>query len=221
MNTVAILDINWTELSTKADIAVALIALLSLVLNFYLIRNNKKERKEDIRARLSFSIINWHGFYMLRIANVGKETAYHINLNVTGKPIIENLYPFVRSVFEKLSKMSFCLEAGKDAYYLISPDESSNRYNGLEGDLQLSSSKIQEWLQEYDDEDIHITGKYCDKYKVQEDLSIREYLIWGSFEHKDAIEYIADSLLSRDPKVKSIQNNIDLIAKAIGSKNKQ
>lgn len=209
------MSINWDNINTIANIAMTVIALVSLALNFYLLRREKKLRNEDIRARLSISIVDWQGKYMLKVTNVGKETAYKIKLDVSGKSIEENLYSFVREAFAKLSKISFCLEVGQSAYYLISPDERCKGEEGLEGYETISSRDIIDWLKNYDNESIFVKGQYCDKYKIKEELSIREYLLYGSFEVKDPIQELADAFSSRDPKDKNIQKNIELLRQEV------
>ena len=212
-----ILDTNWTAIGAISNISVAFLALISICVSLYLNRKNSNQRKEEIRARLSLSIVNWKNMYMLKISNVGKETAYNVHLIVEGKPVVQNLFDFVRQTFEKLSKMSFCIEAGQSVFYLLSPDEHFKGHQGLEGGESISSSSILKWLQFHDNEDIIINGTYCDKYKINENFSIREFSLKGSFEHLDAIEEIADASLSRDPSDNYIQKSISAIAKAVGN----
>lgn len=191
------METNWESINAISNIVMAGIALLSLLLSLYLGWNNRKQRREDVRARLYFSIIDWQDKYMLKITNVGKETAYKINIKVTGLPISENLYSFVRDVFQKLSSMYFCLEAGHSAFYLISPTERCKNEEGIEGMEIHYAPEIHAWLKKYDDKDIYISGHYCDRYKIREQFSIREFLLYGSFEHKEPLEEIADAIVSR------------------------
>lgn len=209
---------NYDLINTLSNIVLATIALLSLMLNFYLIYRERKNRIENVRARLYFSIADWNNKYMLKVSNVGKETAYHINLKVSGRPISENLYSFVIQVFDRLSDIVFSLEAGRSVYYLISPTERCGDEEGIKGIETHSGNEICEWLKKYEDEDIMVSGSYCDKYDIKETFSIREFLLYGSFEHKDALEEIADAFVSRNPSDKSIQKNIDVIAKAVKNK---
>lgn len=210
-----ILDVNWNAINSISNIIIALIAFLSLIISLRVSWNYRKQRREDIRARLSFSIIEWQNKYMLKITNVGKETAYKINIKVTGSPISDNLYSFVRDVFNKLSSMYFCLEVGHSALYLISPTERCNNEEGFEGIEMHHAHEIHAWLNNYDDEDIIIKGQYCEKYEIDEHFSIREFLLYGSFERKNAVEEIADAFVSRDPSDNTIQKSICKIAKSV------
>lgn len=207
------METNWESINAISNIVMAAIAILSLSFSLYLGWNNWKQRREDVRARLYFSIIDWQNKYMLKITNVGKETAYKINIKVTGLPISENLYSFVRDVFQKLSSMYFCLEAGHSALYLISPTERCKNEEGIEGMEMHYAPEINAWLKKYDNEDIIIKGQYCERYIIDEQFSIREYLLYGSFERKDAVEEIADAFVSRDPSDNTIQKSISKIAK--------
>lgn len=213
MNSIGVqLLTNWVAISAISNIVMAAIALISFLFSLYLGWRNRIQRQEDLRARLSISIVDWHNKYMLKVTNVGKETAYHVKLKVSGKPISDNLYSFVRGVFEKLSSISFCLEAGNSAFYLISPTEQSKKEEGI-GDDVRSWNEIIEWLKKYDDEDIVIRGSYCDRYVIKEQFSIREFQLYGSFEHKEALEEIADAIVSKDPNDRNIQHSLHNLAK--------
>lgn len=213
------METNWQCINTISNIVMASIALLSLLYSLYVGLDNRRQRKEDVRARLLFSIIEWQNMYMLKINNVGKEPAYDIIIKVTGEPIHGNLDKFVRTTFDKLSHIKFCIQAGKSVYYLISPSEHcKNNRNGLEGQEEHNSKEIMDWLAKYDNKDINIVGRYCGKYVIDEHFSIREFLLYGSFEIKEPIEEIADAFVSRDPSDNVIQKNIESIKNAIVKK---
>ena len=210
--------INWDAVSAISNIVMAIIAFGSLVFSFYLLYRERKDRIEDIRARLSFSIVEWQDFYMLKIANVGKETAYGIKLNVTGPPITDNPIGLVRDVFKKLKNGTINIEAGNSVYYLISPSESAKEEQGLDGGKKYHMSDILGWLDSQVNEPIIITGKYNNRYDVQESFTIRDFNQYGAFVVNDPLQSIAEAIVSHDFDDKSIQKNIQIIAQEIKNK---
>ncbi len=182
--------VNWDAVSAISNIAMAIIALASLGFGFYLLYKERKQRIEDNRARIDCSIIkHMHGYYLC-VENVGKETAYNIMVNVSGLPIDNNLYNFVKKVFLDLKDVSFILKGGAKRYFYISPSI-------MEYDIRLpwkekkTKDEINNWLKEYDDKTIIITGKYNNKYPIKEEFSIRDFNILGTFQIPDPIESIA------------------------------
>ena len=210
--------INWDAVSAISNIIMAIIAFGSLMFSFCLLYRDRKNRVEDIRARLSFSIVEWQDFYMLKISNVGKETAYNIILNVVGSPITDNPIELVQDVFKKLKKGTINIEAGKSVYYLISPSESAKEEQGLEGRKKCHMTDIRGWLNSQVNEPIIITGKYNNRYDVYERFTIRDFNQYGAFVVNDPLQSIADAIMSHDFDDRSIQKNIQIIAQEIKTK---
>lgn len=207
--------IDWNALSAIANICIALLALFTYLYTRSQTKKQDEIRFEDVRARLSFSIVDWNNHYMLKITNVGKETAYNIELNVSGSPITENLISFVKEVFVNLRSTTICIEAGQSVFYLVSPTEKAKGLYGIEGQELVGAKDIQEWLGNHDKEKIIITGKYNNRHIIDESFCIRDYAQYGAFEHKEPIEEIADAIYSRDPNAKNIQKNIQVITEII------
>lgn len=146
-------SVNWTAISAISNIIMAFAAFVSIGFSIYLFNKERKQRKEDVRARIDFSIIKYmHGYYLC-IENVGKETAYDINMIVHGLPIENNLYSFVKQVYYELTKKKFILRGGEKKYFFISP-------SSLEKDILLpwkekkSRDEINNWLKDYDEKPI-------------------------------------------------------------------
>lgn len=213
MNILCVID--WNAISAIANICIALLALFTYLYTRSQAKKNEQLRFEDVRARLSFSIVDWHDYYMLKITNVGKETAYDIQLNISGTPISESLFSFVKDVFVNLRSTPICIESGQSVFYLVSPTEKAKGLYGIEGQEQIDAKEIQKWLENHDKEDIIITGKYNNRHDINESFCIRDYAQFGAFEHKEPIEEISDALYSRDPSDKNVQKNIQQITEII------
>lgn len=210
--------INWDAVNAISNILMALIAFGSLMFSFYLLNRDRKNRIEDIRARLSFSIVEWQDFYMMKITNVGKETAYNIRLNVMGSPITDNPIELVRDAFIKLKEGTIYIEAGKSVYYLVSPSERAKEEQGLEGGKKYNMTDIRRWLASQVNEKITIYGSYNNRYEVNESFTIRDFNQFGAFVVNDPLQSIAEAITSHDFDDKSIQKNIQTIANVLKEK---
>ncbi len=203
--------VDWNVVSAISNIAMATIALVSLVFSFYLLYHDRKQRIEDVRARINCSIVFWKDNYFLKIENVGKETAYDIHVQVEGKPISDNPYDHVKSVFSSLPNKTLVLSAGEKLYFIISPGITHNRNMGI-GDDRHTSVEVNNWLKQYDEEKIIISGIYNDKYKIDFAFSIRDNYPIGAFHVVDPLSEIAEAIASHDPKDKTIQKSLQKIA---------
>lgn len=203
--------VNWDAVSAISNIAMAAIAFGSLAFSFYLLYKERKQRIEDNRARIDFSIIkHMHGYYLC-VENVGKETAYDIKVHVGGSPIENNLYDFVKKVFLDLKDSRFVLKGGAKRYFYISP--SIMEYNiKLPWKEKKTKDEINNWLKEYDEKAITINGKYNNKYPIKESFTIRDFNILGTFQIPSPIESIAGVVSDMDTytlnEIKESLNNI-------------
>lgn len=84
---IALCEINWTAVSAIITTITALVAVMALWQNKQQLKEMRRQRLEDRRTLLSFGIILNDGLFLLRITNVGKETAYNISITLTGDPI--------------------------------------------------------------------------------------------------------------------------------------
>ena len=76
--------IDWDAVSSITSVIMMGIALFTLWVTY-------QQRRDELRARLSFEIISWNGLFLLKITNVGKESAYNIQLNFSGE-FLETLF---------------------------------------------------------------------------------------------------------------------------------
>ena len=82
-------SITWDKLSIIANILMALFALIAIWQNRIQLHELKKQYNEDSRARLVFEIVAKQNSFLLKINNVGKDTAYDVRLNIHSD-ILEN-----------------------------------------------------------------------------------------------------------------------------------
>ena len=150
--------------------------------------------------------------------NVGKETAYDIKVYVSGLPIENNLYDFVKKVFVDLKDSSFVLKGGAKRYFYISP--SIMEYNiKLPWKEKRTKDEINNWLKEYDSKAITINGKYNNKYPIKERFTIRDFNILGTFQIPSSIESIAGVVSDMDTyTLNEIKDSLNNIADKIENK---
>lgn len=204
-------NINWEALSAISNIVLATIAIATLAFSIFLMVKQNKQRKDEIRARLLFSFYHWKDLYFLKVENIGKEPAYDVILEVTGKPIKDSLYKSIVGIFFDLASKKFAIPAGKSKYFLISPAVAKG------ADLMLGSDRhsyveIREWLDQYGDELIYIKGKYNNKYKINESMSIKEHIVYGSFCVYEQFDWIAESLSEMNDDIEKVQKHLKVIS---------
>lgn len=184
-------SMNWMAVGSIATAASAILTLIMLGINAYQIYILKKQRIEENRARLCFSVVAWNDMFLLKIKNVGKETAYNIKLKITGLIIDDHYSRNVKERLKKLEKRPFMMESGHTDYYDISYCYTENKKLTYEPGKpnvkeEFISTDVNKWLDTHLDDKITITGTYCDKYDINENFSISDF-ITGSIKYHDDI----------------------------------
>lgn len=183
--------IDWDKCSAIANFLMALAAFVSIFFAW-------RTRKNDNKAQLKVSIVEKYSMFMLKLTNYGKSTATNIKLNVSGKPIENNLFDFVKETFDKASSKEICLEQGKSIYYLLVPMNDNNIRMFSSKETRPKENQIKDWLNEYENMPISVTCTY-NEGKINEKLSIRDYILNGSIRFEDdvvaAINQIGNNII--------------------------
>ncbi|MBQ9217001.1 MAG: hypothetical protein IJ160_02330 [Muribaculaceae bacterium] len=215
------IEANWNAISAISNIVLAIIAIATLAFSIFLMIKQNEQRKDDVRARLMFSFYHWKDLFFLKIENIGKEPAFDINLKVFGKPISDSLYENIIKTFSELASKKFSLPAGKSKYFLISPAVTKGADMGI-GNDHHSSQEVNDWLEQYGNEPIFIKGKYNGIFDVDETMSIKEHIVFGSFCVYEQTDWIAESLSEMSNNMEKVQKHIKTISeniKAIKARN--
>lgn len=183
-------SIDWTAVGSIATAASAILTLIMLGINAYQIYILKKQRIEENRARLCFSIVAWNDMFLLKIKNVGKEVAYNIKLKLSS-PIIDGHYS--SNVIDRLRRLEnnpFMIESEHTNYYDISYSYTKGNTMVYEPENpdkkeEFISADINQWLDTHLDDKITITGTYCDKYDINENFSISDFITESIKYHDD------------------------------------
>jgi len=193
--------IDWVAISAIASFAMVLITWFSL-------RQMRRQWEEERRPNLNFSVeLNQNTWYVLKISNTGKRDAYNINLRFN-QVFIDNLInEQTKNIYRSLQDKPFTIETGSCKYYLINRvDDSRN---------SLANKEYNK---------ICITGKYCNKYIINEILLIDEY-ITGSLivddELTTCVKYIKKGLIVQNDQYYPVQKSLSIIAKSLSQKNEK
>ena len=206
--------IDWVTISALITAIMAIIAFIALYQNRLQLKELKHQWDEKNRARLNFSIVARQDMFLLKITNVGQETAYDINLLFSNNFINNHFIEQEKDRFRKIQQQSFCIESGESNYLFISPIYKSGDY--ICNKEFHTEEEIKKWLDANVSKPIEITGKYCNKYKVTESLRIEDYII-GSMviddELANAVKGIKRKLIVENNLHYPIQKSLDIIAK--------
>ena len=164
-----------TGVSAIATAIMAFIALRSLLQNKKQLDELKKQREEENRARLVFEIVSYQDLFLLKIMNVGKSTAFDVQLCINGNLIENHFSDYIKSIFEQNNQKKFVMAPGRRLYFYLTPIHTTQKTHKIDG-VDFSSEMINQWLEKYKTEPIFITGSYCGKYEIQEKFSINDFM---------------------------------------------
>lgn len=211
--------VDWNVLSAVGTLATAIVAVVALAVNGIQVKMMKKHYDEDVRARLSFSIIEWQDILALKVSNIGKSTAYHIHL-VLKSELIDNHYSqIVKEELNAIQQHPISIMSGKSKYYFLTYEynDKGSSYQFRRGKESFSSQQVNKWLDEHIEDNIHISASYNGRYNEEADVSIKEFL--GGLVVTDdatyALQRIAKGLTKSNDTIMPIQTSLDHIAKKV------
>ncbi len=178
--------INWIAISAVASFVMVVVTWCSL-------RQMKRQWEEERRPNLSFVVMISGLSYFLKISNTGKRNAFNIKIKFNQEFLNSVLDEGRKKRLKTAEKKSFFIEAGQSKYLYICECEDEERIH----------------------REIIITGKYCDKYRIDEYFNIEDFL--PSMIVKDVlttdIGHIREGLVVRNDHYYPIQKSLDIIAK--------
>jgi hypothetical protein len=200
--------INWEAISSIVSCGVIITTLVTLRYNKRQLNEFKRQWEEENRARLNFSVVSIHGWILLKITNVGKRNAYNIKLHFDDEFISKLFSKCAQNVYKDLQSINLAIEPGKSNYYDISPCYSNptEKYT-YESKETFMGDFVNKWLTDNINFKIHIEGSYCDRYIINENFSISNF-ITKSMVVKD------DASLA----LEGIKKELDIISSMINSK---
>lgn len=167
----------WTIINTIANIVLASIAIFSIWIN-------KRQREEEERARLSFTIVERNNYYCLRITNIGKKAAYNVTLRFNKEYTDLISVHNARLGWNRIQNGIFNIEPAQCVYLVIAEayTKEDQMFFNLDKDIEsmkrYGRSDIL-WLIENGNKKLSIKGRYNDKYIIDEKLAIYDYIVPG------------------------------------------
>lgn len=187
-------------LSAIASFGMIYFTYRSLQQNKKQLEEIRKQREEDERARLVFSVIVYKKAFMLKISNVGKRNVYNAVIQFNEDFLNELFEEKIQEGYKQLSK-PFFVEAGTSRHLYIG------------------------WCQDINDawKDKHVVimmnGQYNDVYSIDEEINMDLYLdktfMLVQGEVATELALIKQGLVNNS--YSPIQVNIDRITKSLAS----
>lgn len=187
-------------LSAIASFGMIYFTYRSLQQNKKQLEEIRKQREEDERARLVFSVIVYKKAFMLKISNVGKRNVYNAVIQFNEDFLNELFEEKIQEGYKQLSK-PFFVEAGTSRHLYIG------------------------WCQDINDawKDKHVVimmnGQYNDVYSIDEEINMDLYLdktfMLVQGEVATELALIKQGLVNNS--YSPIQVNIDRITKCLAS----
>lgn len=212
----------WASyLGATASFIVIVYTGMSLRQNRHQLEEIKRQWHEERRPRLTFSIVDIDGLLMIKIMNVGKETAYNIRLNFPVDFIDSLIVQSIRDMYNKLNNQSFVLQPNMSKFFYLSPDWSDDGvHNFTKTNETVTSDQFHKWLDENRKRVIVVSGAYCDKYDINENLVIDDFML-GMVVYDDMISianHIRKGLVGSSEDYAPIRKSLDSIARDLKKK---
>lgn len=205
---------DWNAITAIGTLLLAIATFVTIWQSKCQLSELKKQREEDLRARIDCSIIEWHDCYFFMIQNVGRSLAYNIQLKFEGDPIYTNPFRTLTELFVELKNKKLMLSPGAKTYFLLIPKkESLLEWNDKDKQEDKPTEDITEWIRKNENKQIELTGIYNDKYSIDIKMSIREFLANGSMDVLDPLMEIAESLSSNGEDEQKVQRSLYNISK--------
>lgn len=188
-------------LSSIASFGMILFTYLTLQHNIKQTEELRKQREEDERARLVFSVIVYQTAFMLKIRNVGKSDAYNAVLSFNEDFLDELMEGKFEEPYRQLSS-PFFIEAGTSRHLFIGFCQDVN-------DAWKNKKVV-----------IKIKGSYNDCYTVDEEIDMSMFLnktfILIESDLEVTMSHIKKGLVVQNNFHKPIQVSLETIAKSLG-----
>lgn len=160
----------------------------------------KRQREEDERARLVFSVIVYEHAFMLKISNIGKRSVYEASIRFNEEFLKELPEERYKMGYRQLEK-SFFVEAGTSRYLFIGWCQDIN-------DVWKNKNVV-----------IKMNGSYNGVYNIDEEIDMNLFLdktfmvVQGDLE--TTMGHIKKGLVVQNNSYMPIQKSLDQIAKTI------
>lgn len=172
----------------------------SLQLNKRQLEELRKQREEEERARIVFSVIVYQHAFMLKISNIGKRNVYNATIQFN-EDFINELFKEQYEVGFKQLASPFFIEAGTSRFLFIGFCQDVN-------DAWKNKHVV-----------IRMKGSYNDIYTIDEELSMNMFLdktfILVQSDEATTLEHIKKGLVVQNNLHKPVQVSLETIASSL------
>ncbi len=187
-------------LSAIASFGMIFFTYLSLQQNKKQIEELRRQREEEERARLVFSVIVYQTAFMLKISNIGKRNVFNAIINFNEDFLNELIEKRFQEGFRQLNK-PFFVEVGTSRYLYIG---HCPKVNNAWKEKQVV---------------IKMKGSYNDNYTIDEVIDMSWFLDKTFIEVQGDLEttmnYMKKGLIVQNNEYMPVQKSLDIIAKSI------
>ena len=187
-------------LSAIASFGMIFFTYRSLLQNKKQIEELQKQREEDERARLVFSVIVYQHAFMLKISNIGKRNVFNAIIQFNEDFLSELIQEKFQEGYRQLSK-PFFVDAGTSRHLFIGFCQDVN-------DAWKDKNIV-----------IKMKGSYNDIYTIDEEIEMNMFLdktfmlVEGDLE--TTMGHIKKGLVVQNNSYMPVQKSLDQIAKSI------
>lgn len=187
-------------LSAVASLGMIFFTYRSLQQNKKQIDELRRQREEDERARLVFSVIVYQTSFMLKITNIGKRNVFNATINFNEDFLCQLLEKRFQEGFRQLCN-PFFVEVGTSRYLYIGYCPEVNKA----------------WKDKH--VVIKMKGSYNNYYSIEEEIDMKWFLdktfmvVQGDLE--TTMSYMKKGLIVQNDQYMPVQKSLDVIAKSI------
>lgn len=198
-------SITWLSfwpvyLSAIASFGMIYFTYRSLQQNKRQLEELRKQREEEERARIVFSVIVYQHAFMLKISNIGKRNVYNATIQFN-EDFINELFKEQYEVGFKQLASPFFIEAGTSRFLFIGFCQDVN-------DAWKNKNVV-----------IRMKGSYNDIYTIDEELSMNMFLdktfILVQSDEATTLEHIKKGLVVQNNLHKPVQVSLETIASSL------
>ena len=187
-------------LSAIASFGMIYFTYRSLQQNKRQLEELRKQREEEERARIVFSVIVYQYAFMLKISNIGKRNVYNATIQFN-EDFINELFKEQYEVGFKQLASPFFIEAGTSRFLFIGFCQDVN-------DAWKNKNVV-----------IRMKGSYNDIYTIDEELSMNMFLdktfILVQSDEATTLEHIKKGLVVQNNLHKPVQVSLETIASSL------
>lgn len=187
-------------LSAIASFGMIYFTYRSLQQNKRQLEELRKQREEEERARIVFSVIVYQHAFMLKISNIGKRNVYNATIQFN-EDFINELFKEQYEVGFKQLASPFFIEAGTSRFLFIGFCQDVN-------DAWKNKNVV-----------IRMKGSYNDIYTIDEELSMNMFLdktfILVQSDEATTLEHIKKGLVVQNNLHKPVQVSLETIASSL------